>query len=46
MRKILAVIALASMAWAGNAIAANAAALQEKKSEGASYTATVKIDDV
>jgi hypothetical protein len=46
MKKLLAAIALAGAVWSCDAKAATSAAPQEKKSEGPSYTATVRIDDV
>ena len=46
MRTILAALALAGAVWGCDAKAASVAATQEKKADGPSYTATVKIDDV
>ena len=46
MRTMLAALALAGAVWGCDVKAASEGATQEKKAEGPSYTATVKIDDV
>jgi hypothetical protein len=43
---LMAALALAGAVWGCDAKAATEAASQEKKAEGPSYTATIKIDDV